>query len=476
MSAIITNQFRVHNAVQFANPSQTDSYYIFIGRPQQWVNEYSPAAPIDSVDNSMLINDDIISLKRIVSTNMSTVIKKLMWQSGGFYDIYRHDYGQTGVTGVSLTGVTTQPQTLADANYFVITNNYKVFVCISNGNTAAYIDPSSVVPNSHKIVVCSDGYIWKYIGKASTSDIIKFATSDYQPVKTITSAPSVGDEYEEQWQCQLASKDDAGAIFNIVIDSAGSGYGNNLTNVSNIIRITGDGTGCAATVNTNGAGAISKINITNYGTGYTWANVTFTNGTGAVATAIITPQQGLGTQPVLDLNAYSVSVNARFEYDEGAGDFTVLNDFRRIGMVINPTNYSSSVVSTASTLDATTHLIIDAGWTGVWYGDIIIEDAVTHARGYVVDAVDGIGVNSGKKILRIIRTRTENSATGANGSAEFISGHTVSQVGGGASGIINLVENSDIEPGSGKLIYIENRRPIVRSSDQIEDIKLVFQF
>jgi len=191
---------------------------------------------------------------------------------------------------------------------------------------------------------------------------------------------------------------------------------------------------------------------------------------------IITPQKGLGYDPVLDLNAFNVTINARFEYDEGSGDFTVLNDFRRIGLLINPTNYSSSVISTANTMDATTHLVIGSGWTGTWQGDIIIEDTTTHARGYVVDVLDGTGVDTGKKVLRIIRTQSENSDSGAVGSASFVATHTIAQVGGGASGTLGSIVNSEVAPGSGKLIYIENRRPIVRSADQVEDLKLSFQF
>ena len=44
---------------------------------------------------------------------------------------------------------------------------------------------------------------------------------------------------------------------------------------------------------------------------------------------------------------------------------------------------------------------------------------------------------------------------------------------------ISFVEglsNPEIEPNSGDIVYIENRRQITRAPDQIEDIKLVIEF
>jgi len=36
--------------------------------------------------------------------------------------------------------------------------------------------------------------------------------------------------------------------------------------------------------------------------------------------------------------------------------------------------------------------------------------------------------------------------------------------------------NPELQPDSGDIIYIENRKPISRSSDQTEDIKLIVEF
>ena len=41
---------------------------------------------------------------------------------------------------------------------------------------------------------------------------------------------------------------------------------------------------------------------------------------------------------------------------------------------------------------------------------------------------------------------------------------------------INTVTPPDVEPNSGIIAYYENRRPITRADNQIEDIKVAFQF
>jgi hypothetical protein len=41
---------------------------------------------------------------------------------------------------------------------------------------------------------------------------------------------------------------------------------------------------------------------------------------------------------------------------------------------------------------------------------------------------------------------------------------------------INSITNSDIEIGSGDLLYIENVRPIVRNYEQAEEFKIVIGF
>ena len=477
MPAIITNKFRVHNAKSFIGSAL--NYYMFIGRPQVWADDLIPDVPIDTIQSSVYAWDDIMSLKKIdKASNMSHGIVKRSWASGKYYDIYRHDYGVAGVAGVQLdVGTATTPTTLAMANYYVVSND-KVYICISNGNGAAVastVNPSTLVPDVNYI--CSGGidtYVWKLVGKASTADVIKFATIDYYPTKTLSSDPGVGDQYYDQWLQQERSKVTAGAIFKFKLDNGGTGYGANLVNAAGIASVKGDGTGCTVNVFTNGTGTITALSISNIGSGYTWAAISFITGTLATAVAIISPPKGLGTDPIGDLNAFNVITNIRFEYADG-DDFPVTNDYRRIGMIVHPAQFgSSSTPLTVATASAMTTIKITPV-SGSWVADAVVEDATTKARGRIVDVTDGIGADLGKKIVRIIRTSENSQSTVTN--AVFVTANTISIISGGtASGTIFGIVSPEVDPDSGSLIYIENRRPIMRSVDQVEDIKLVLEF
>ena len=46
-------------------------------------------------------------------------------------------------------------------------------------------------------------------------------------------------------------------------------------------------------------------------------------------------------------------INTKFTYDEGSGDFPTDNDYRRIGLVINPNQYGTTELTSAVTLSAT---------------------------------------------------------------------------------------------------------------------------
>ena len=55
-------------------------------------------------------------------------------------------------------------------------------------------------------------------------------------------------------------------------------------------------------------------------------------------------------------------------------------------------------------------------------------------------------------------------------TAETITGGSSS-----ATGTIDTLTNPEVAPDSGDVIYVENRRPINRASDQIEDIKIIVE-
>ena len=94
-------------------------------------------------------------------------------------------------------------------------------------------------------------------------------------------------------------------------------------------------------------------------------------------------------------------------------------------------------------------------------------------------------------ILFYVQTKYANQGTGTTGEQIPFSGNsTITGAISNATGVPNLSQNAainntaftagyanpELQPNSGDVIYIENRKPISRASDQTEDIKLIVEF
>lgn len=462
MAAIITNKFRIHNAEQFKegfSEAAATNMYLFIGRPQPWASETSPDTPIDTLNSEYEIWRDMIALKRIQSSDVSHVIVKTMWTAGKYYDVYRHNYNGSSGQGVDInTGVPTTRSNLFDANFFVVTDEYSVYKCLDNRNSLGVVAPSTIKPNGTSLspFTTADGYKWKYMYSLSGADAIKFVSTDFIPVKYLSSNPGPTDQYYNQWLVQDSSLN--GGIENILTTSGGSGYTSAPT-----ITITGDGENATATAVID-SGSVVGVNITNSGTGYTYAAATISGGggSGAALEVIISPIGGHGSDPVKELGGFYVMMNVRLEYDDGAGDFPVNGDYRRIGIIKDPYNYGTTTVATNYTLIANEFLIMSTGGTGTFSVDEVITGSTSGAKAKVVS------YDSTTKMLRYIQTIED-------GSASFSVGETVTGGSSTATASIASLGNPEVQPYSGDIIYVENRRAIERASDQVEDIKLVVE-
>ena len=462
MAAIITSKFRIHNAESFKegfSEAAATNMYLGIGRPQGWTNDNSPDTPLDTVADEYYYWDDMLAVKRIQSSDVAHAVPRRNWTSGKYYDTYRHDYN--GVTaGVNIdSGGGTTPASLYEANFFIVTDEYNVYKCLDNRSTANAVVASTTKPTgtSTSPITTADGYVWKYMYTISPADVIKFVSTDFIPVKTLGSNPGSTDAYYDQWLVEAAAVD--GSMDTILVTSGGTGYTSAPT-----VSITGDGTGATATATIDiGSGAVTAITINNVGSGYTFANIGISGGGGAsaTATAFITPKGGHGFNPVEELGGYYVMMNVRLEYSDGSGDFPIDNDYRRIVLIRDPYNYGTTTVSTASTLKATNELTFSSG-----AGTFTQDETIT---GGTSGAVGRITTVSGSTI-RYILLRTDNTVGAVFQTAETITGGSSS-----ATGTVATLTNPEVAPDSGDVIYVENRRPINRASDQIEDIKIIVE-
>ena len=488
MAAIITEKFRTHNAKQFIEDfsESGQSNYIFIGRSHAWTDDTSPPAPANSQSEEIGAYEDMIALKKVSSTDISHGLVRYDWTSGTKYDEYRDNYSSTNTTNV--TGVSN----FFDGRGYVITDEFKVYKCLKTGMSGGSTVNSTVKPTSVDTVnpqVTSDGYMWKFMYSVVASDVIKFVTNDFIPVKSIGAKSAVAgsgtnggfgstatDDGSAQWDVENAAVD--GAIYHYIVTAAGSGYSNGSTTTFTLdVNVEGDGSGAVATLSFS-SGALSSVafkDTSSYGTGYKRASFPTLNsaisglsaGTGAIIHPVISPINGHGANPIEELGGNYAIVNSRLEFGEGSGDFPTDNDFRRIGLIKNPVQSSDGTISSATSMTATNQLTV-ADASSISVDDLLTDaasESATTAKVRVVSKSSNV-----LKTLPVVNSGGEYVAF-ANSDEVYKSGSKVTDVTG--SGV--SASHPEMTRFSGQILYVENRGAVSRAADQIEDIKLIIE-
>lgn len=431
MASIVTSKFRVHNAEQFVEAFSEASntiMYLFIGKPTSFPDDNAPPTPVNSTANVEFTPwREMYGLKRVTTADVTHAIPRHNWVSGTVYDYYDD-----------------QDTNLLDDDFYVMTDEYNVYKCLWNaGGTASTSKPTGKLTAEY---TAGDGYVWKYMYTVSTANALKFLTNDYIPVQTLAS-----DDGSDQWDVQTAAVD--GSINIIRVTNGGSGY----TDPANLaVIISGDGAGATATA-TVVANSVTGITVTSVGSGYTSATVSFSggNGSSAAATAIISPKGGHGSNAIEELGGKYVMLNVRLDGNE-ANTISTANEFRQVGLVRDPYLYGTTNRATASTYRQTFKYTL-SGVSGTYALDEIVTSGSNTATVVEWDATGSNLFTSLPLNLPFANTAT---VTGA----------------GGASGTIAVIDEPGLQPYSGDLLYVENRVPIGRADDQIEDVKLVIQF
>ena len=489
MPAIITNKFRINNAEQFSesfSEASPEVYYLGIGRPQAFATQTrgdlrtenqgtdsTAITPADSVIEEFNTFDDLLAVKKITSSDASFVIPRRNWVTSTVYDYYRHDYGNRITGTTSIQTANSGATTLFDATFYVLTTARNVYKCLdNNGNAASTVEPTGT---STSVLTTADGYKWKYMYTLSATQQANFLSTDFMAVETNSTVSSAAVD---------------GAINIVKIKSAGTG-GSNGTYTG--IAVRGDGSSGTVTVVVSG-GSVTSVTITNAGTGYTIAYIRnadivtagATGLTGAEIDVIIPPKGGHGFNAVSQLGGFFVMLNVSLEGTESTntGDFTAENDFRRIVLIRNP--FSGGSAASASTLRATKAVRLAASPTpGTFQTDEEINQATTGAVGKVVEW------DATNRILHYIQTRFNDEGVDSNGNRTAFSGaNVITGQTSGATGTPSATasetadqitftsgyKDTELDRHKGDIIYIENRAPITRASDQTENIKLIIEF
>lgn len=515
----------IHRDIKNGN----DYYHIVLGKTTPWDDEEQPEDAIDSVDYENTFRRNVLTSQLIGNEDICHLIRRIDWQINTVYDPYDSNYS---IDNPAYSDAVT----LANANFYVMTDEYKVYKCLDNNDNS----PSTVKPTGTATYTetLSDGYVWKFMFQISASDQTNFLDSLYIPVRKVSGNPThdVNGELDsitvtnggsgytgdptiiingDGTGAYATATLDGDAIGSINITSVGSGYtfayvtivgtgtgaeatvqlgdadtlpalqlavestvvkgtvdrikmvtqGQDYVQNDVSVSITGDGTGAEASpVIDPGTGAITGVNVTNPGSGYTFANVTFNQtdgiGTNATARVIISPIQGHGSNPVKELFSDKIGIVATLN-DVNNPDLFLNNDFRQVGMVKNlsPWGDDSSVYTEQT---GTSCFIMNVNDDSFYNEDDII---TTNDSGKFT-VVQTIDKNDGTFDIHLLP-----EIPNISGLSEITNEST------GTSGLsINSVTNPEIDIKTGTVLYIENRQRITRQSLQVETIKAILQF
>ena len=469
MAAIVTNKFRINNSEQFYesfSEATPTTYYLFVGRPQAFSaatgggTDSVPPTPIDNVVDEYMYYRDMIAAKKIAASDRTYAIPRHDWATGTVYDFYRGDYGAT-VNGsvVQTVGGITDPFATT-TKMFVRSSAGNVYKCMwNNSGGASNTEPTGT--STSEYTIGADGYVWKYMFTHTTTETTNFLTTDFMAVHTDATVSAAAVD---------------GAVNRYVIANAGAGYTNG-TYATQTLR--GDGSSATFTVVIDGGSVLSVTGV-NAGTGYTFADCNLDNisgigtpSTSAIIVPIIGPKGGHGYNAMEELGGFYVMTNTSIAGTAGSGDFVVDQDFRRIGVVRDPFDFGTTTICTADTRQALKNVTF-SGTPGVFTNDEVITGGTSGAKGIVVD------FDATTKILKYIQTEWTGVKTTAGATQQdlvaFAASEIITGANSGSTGTVSTVNNPEIEYYSGDSIYVENRAPITRASDQTENIKLIIEF
>jgi hypothetical protein len=426
---------QVKEAVSEASSSNV---YLTFGRSVAWANEAVPPQANTSVSNFNDIWKNMIGAKRITGNNIRHAVPRINWTSGTVYSAY--DDLQDSLVLQATSN-----------RYYVLTSEYNVFKCLWNNNGAAStVMPNILVTTTH--FQTSDGYIWKYMYTLTAEDKLRFLTSSFMPVKTISN-----NDNSQQWLVQDNAID--GAIHIINVTNAGSNYTANDV----VVSITGDGlyANAFAILNT-ASNTVQSIVVDNLGYGYTFATVSLQSSVGAGATArpIISPPGGHGSDALTELGGSYLISDIQLRDTEG-GVLTTHGDYRQISLIEDPLLYATTNTSSLAAASQLTSLSLNGTSVEYTEDEWVYQGAnfsTSFFNGYVVEW------DSGNNIIKLSNTQgipTKDLLIGANTTA---------------ARFVSSITNPTFQPRSGKLLYTDNMTAVLRADDQAEDYKIVLNF
>lgn len=482
---------------------QNPNYYFAASKHSAWADENNPDTPVDNLNSVYNFQREMIFGKRIDREDLTYMIRKISWTSGTVYDHYDD-----------------QVTNLFDSDFYVLTNDSRVYKCIDNNNGAqSTVKPSGTLTTNFQT---ADGYVWKYMYTLSSTNNAKFSTSSYIPVDpntSITSAAANGAiEFIQVETAGTGYRGFATGFIQQVISntlfkvetattatsndyytasgfyvSAGTGSGqltyitaytvntqghfittNDQVNnpvldttsqyiISPRVTFTGDGTGLKAYSNVSTAGnvySINSINILNRGSGYSYcvANVVANPayGSGATLRAVLSPEGGHGYNQAAELGSAYLALSVDFANNESSVVSTH-GKFRKAGIVYNPKYYSNSSLGYANN-----------AYNALYSMTATITTAPTKIY---TESELMIGGTSNAHAIAAWSNSSYVEFSYLHGT--FLASEVVTGQTSGATGTVIALSNPDINKYTNEVLYYDYFTPIQRSNTTTETVKLL---
>lgn len=494
----IKNKFIEEFITDVANTSS--NYYVAFGRDYPWDDDNAPPAGNTSLKTSYYdIHKDMLFGKKINETDFSYVFRVIPWASGIVYDYYSH-----------------LDSDLFDKDFYVINQYGRVYKCLFNNYGAqSTVEPNDTNTNGD-FVTQPDNYRWKYMFRVTNALKQKFQTNEYFPyantsdTEAVRSSSEPGaihvivvdndgigyvsgsgyiDETINSTTIRLANSgassiNGAYSLSTMYINSGtGTGTFRNITDyvvnatgkyvvtdtllpsldttssyiIGPKVTVVGDGGDVQAVAYVNStSGAIDSIDVINRGINYTYANVYITAnsnfGSGATATAIVSPPGGHGSDPISELGCETVAIST---------DITIRDDipkwatFRQVSLLYNPIAangipYSSDTFKQYTTLRMASN------------------------PGTIPQYYNVYGSQSGANGIVAYQDSTNLYVTSVKGS--FSTFETITNNDTSLSFITTQINNEDLQKYTGEIFYYNNVEPITRSVTSSERVQLYFKF
>ena len=262
---------------------------------------------------------------------------------------------------------------------------------------------------------------------------------------------SVDDLDTLQTDVELSAID--GGIHAFRVSNVGNGY-----SYANVV-VSGDGNGFAGNVVlTNNT--ISYITVQSPGTGYSFANVTITgNGSNANVSAIISPYNGHGSDPVKELFADTLMFTSTINNEKNHG-VLVQNDYRQFGILRDLKKFTNDQAY-ANVIGSACYLVTTNTVTGLTRDDTL--------------TITVSGIDREFEVVEIISASNQLLLQNKNNYTLTVGSVLTDQTSNLNYTVSVIDKTPDINKFSGDLLFIDNRTAVSYSEQQLVTLRTVLK-